>query len=580
MANSRTIANWVIEWSWVIPFIAAVWFFAHFSVDVPFQDQWELPYLFTDVATRHSPVPELLSCHNDHPIVFPKLIWIALAFTTKWNTRVDMAITLLVAAAMFAPIALIGNEDDRPGTNWMTGVSLFAASLLVFSFVHYDDWLFGFQLHWILANTCTVWAVYLVWKSTGYPLLKQLLAWACCLVASFSVLYGMVSWLVIIPTQFTAITDRRRRTAAVAASVILLGTCIAVYLGLMTRLPNPRIDHSFWHKHPLAALEYFCALMGAPLAQGVWIAPAKPALVLGLAVVGIFTFCAALLLHQKRLESCVPWISIGLFALGFCAMATVGRSFRSVTNAAHASHYMSVSVLLAVAALQLSRQAMRGRQGAFVALAGAVGALSIAGSVASLPKAHALKEARSKAAAYLEIERYVDPATDAYPQSCLFPLFPVKSDTHWIRPGAELLDDLGFRKIAMHVPFIENPSMRYGTFQVLTEGRQTPAVHDGDTVAARGWVVIHAAEEAPQFVVISVGDARVFITAAWVGHRSKRRFLRLGTGEVVTLWSTQIPAVFLPRGQSVLRAWLYRKHAQEFVRLADVNGPQRVYKAP
>ncbi|HTQ23415.1 MAG TPA: hypothetical protein VMI09_01885 [Candidatus Binataceae bacterium] len=316
----------MIDSMWLIPFAAAVWFVAKYSVDVPDMDQWGLPSLFDNAAAGRPVLPGLLTCNNEHPVLFPKLIFLALAFTTRWNTRVEMAVTLLSALAMFTAIARLAAAEERDGVTWTTAISLFVASLLVFSFVHYDDWLWGWQLMFVLANTCAVLAVYLISNSIQHPLRGQILAWTCCLVASFSALYGLLSWLVIIPAQLSRGRNKRRAAAAAIGSVLLLSVAIAVYFLLLERPFLYPVDRSFWLGHPIAALEFLCALVGAPLAHGNPISPATLAPFLGCALIALFAACAAWLIRANRFPSAAPWIAIGLFGLGFAAMNTLGRS--------------------------------------------------------------------------------------------------------------------------------------------------------------------------------------------------------------------------------------------------------------
>ena len=574
--QSESIGYRLVEFSWVLPIIATVWFFLKYSVDVPFQDQWELPYLFQGIANHQPLIPMLMLCHNEHPIIFPKLIWIGLAFTTKWNLRVDMAVSLLFTVWMFAGIWRLIRLENRDDSRWMTTLTLLVVSLLVFSFVHYGVWLWGFELTFVLANAFTVWAIYLLKTSAQHPLRNQLLAWGCCLVASFSALYGMLSWLVIIPIQLFAIRDKRWRIYASAASVLLLGACLGVYYGLMTRFPYP-VDRTFWHTHPSRALVFLCGLAGAPLAQAGFIRSGLLAPLLGSVVIALFIICAISLWRSDNFASGLAWISIGLFALGFSAMTTIGHSAWGIGIASSLSRYMNVAVLLSVATLELCRRLMRERPLLFVGIASVVGILSIAGSAASLKVARVLQRNRSHAAAFLEVARYIDPATFNYKQNCLFPLFTQVPGTHWVPPAAEILHDLGFRRIAMHAPFIESPPRPQGTFEVPAEDGQPPVVHDGETVEAYGSVITRPGRIPPQFVVISVGDTQRFITAAWVGSKHQPRNA-LATGKIVKPWSIKIPAVFLPRGESVLRAWLYRADTQEFVRLAGLDNDERVFR--
>ena len=243
---------------------------------------------------------------------------------------------------------------------------------------------------------------------------------------------------------------------------------------------------------------------------------------------------------------------------------------------------MGASALVAVATLELCRQVMVKRRAIFIAIAGAIAALSVAGSIASIPVARALKRERTRASACLEVERYIDPATDKYEQSCLFPLFPLVPFTGRIRGGAEKLDALGFRKIVRHVAFIENPTKPYGTFELSTKDGEPPTVRDGEAVEARGWASVPGGDRPARIVLVSVGDARVFITAAWVKAHARRDRTQARQPDQVAQpeWSVSIPAVFLPAGESVLKAWVYDSEEQEFVRLGDLKGENRVYKVP
>jgi len=191
-------------------------------------------------------------------------------------------------------------------------------------------------------------------------------------------------------------------------------------------------------------------------------------------------------------------------------------------------------------------------------------------------------QARAHSGVSLEVERYIDPATDKYEQSCLFPLFPLVPFTGWIRGGAEKLDALGFRKIVRHVPFIENPTKPYGTFELSTKDGKPPTVRDGEAVEARGSASVPGGDRPARIVLVSVGDARVFITAAWVKAHARRDRTQAKQPDQAAQprWSVSIPAVFLPAGESVLKAWVYDSEEQEFVRLGDLKGENRVYKVP
>ena len=73
-----------------IPACVALDYIWRFGVDVPFWDQWQLvPYL-EDWANGTLNAAKLFAQHNEHRIFFPRLVMIALAQISAWNTRVEM----------------------------------------------------------------------------------------------------------------------------------------------------------------------------------------------------------------------------------------------------------------------------------------------------------------------------------------------------------------------------------------------------------------------------------------------------------------------------------------------------------
>lgn len=65
-----------------------------FGVNVPFWDEWFTPGdLFNKIhSSGHISFPDLIAQHNESRKVFPKLLFLAVASLTHWDTRYQMAI--------------------------------------------------------------------------------------------------------------------------------------------------------------------------------------------------------------------------------------------------------------------------------------------------------------------------------------------------------------------------------------------------------------------------------------------------------------------------------------------------------
>jgi hypothetical protein len=128
-----------IAWAvYLAPFGLAVAFVLRLGSEAPIVDQWSLIWMF-NAAARHWGgsffLHSLLERTNEHPLLFPKLIWMALALTTKWNLRAELIATLLLMLAVFVLCASLAfREPSRAG--WPVMVGMAVASLLLFSLVH------------------------------------------------------------------------------------------------------------------------------------------------------------------------------------------------------------------------------------------------------------------------------------------------------------------------------------------------------------------------------------------------------------------------------------------------------------
>jgi hypothetical protein len=545
----------VLAWLvYLLPFVVATGMVAYYGVNVPFADQWGLPNIFAAVAARKGVISQLLECTSVHPLLFPKLLWIGLAFATKWNVRSDLFATLfMVLPILIVCVRLVTKE--KGATGWPANAAIFVSSLLLFSFVHYDTFLSGYQLSFTLIDAAVMWAIYLLCTSHAHPIRGLVLAWTCCIVASFSSLQGMMSWIVILPCLPVLFSTARRRAVTACGTLFLGAVCVALYFVAFTRV-DAVSDHTFWRHHPATAAGFLLAVLGAPIAPGSFITVQWTALPMGACV--LVLFCVGVWRMRSRWRIAAPWLSIGLYSIGFAALTALGRSEKGVPAAvSEGSRYFCISVLLTVAAIQLSRQALPGRKSSSVLFLGLVAVIGVCAawrSAASLATVSELKQGRERAAACLEVLNYIDPLTDNHREGCLFPSsYQSEELGHLMRRPAQLLDSLGWHKIAARVQFIDEPGTSRGWMDAGPDGGKPLAVGPDDWIYCSGKVTGSGEGRRPRIVFFAAGERRRFIYAAIVRSTSE--------------WSGRIPAKFLPNGASALVAWAYDDRQQTFIRL-------------
>ncbi|HAN73960.1 MAG TPA: hypothetical protein DCQ63_06465 [Planktothrix sp. UBA8402] len=86
---------------YLIPILVVTGFIIYFGVNVPFYDQWVVPALLEKTATGTLQFKDLFELHNNHRILFPRLIFIALGFISSWNIKLELFFSLCLAIITF-----------------------------------------------------------------------------------------------------------------------------------------------------------------------------------------------------------------------------------------------------------------------------------------------------------------------------------------------------------------------------------------------------------------------------------------------------------------------------------------------
>lgn len=308
--------------------------------------------LFDRVATGKVNFADFFAQHNEHRIIFPKIIFLVLAFLTKWDIRYELYLSIFLASitllAFYQVSALTKNNNSEQ--TWHLANIL--TSILIFSLVQYENWLWGFQVAWLLINSCFILAVLIIATSKNSS--KRLfLAAIPCFVASFSAAHGLLTWLALIPSVASVNGSSRQRKIRITAWILLFAVTAAIYsIGYVK--PGYHPSPLFFLKHPLVALKYFFTLLGTPLLN-------QPitSIIGGLLILLLFLTLTIKLLKKSKQNfkfhsATTSYISIGLFALLFAIMTTSGRSGFGVEQAT-SSRYTTSAILLIISVIHLSR---------------------------------------------------------------------------------------------------------------------------------------------------------------------------------------------------------------------------------
>jgi hypothetical protein len=566
-----------ISWAWQLlhfsPFLVVVWFVSRFGVNVPIYDDWGLAAWFHAVRFKQATFRDLFAQANEHRFVFPKLIWTPLAFATHWNLRMEMLLNLVPAAITFAVLYAIALRQARQTDARLFHLASFSMSFFLFSLVQYQTWLWAITGCFLFVQALAALAVGACCLGTSRPWLRFGLAAVCCLVASFSMAWGLACWLALAPS-IALLQMRRGKFLQLFLWCCLFAATAALYsYHFQTIVHYGQEDTllSFLY-HPLRSAHFFLTTLGSAFCQGAGIFLGAVALAAGVGLLVALASCL-LMLRGERRELVAPWLSVALMGLLFAGMVTAARSHWLIATVQ--TRYITPTILVSVAAIQLGRLACR-RQALPVYLfcLGVLWTLITMGSIHSLEEAGLWKQHLSHAKLFVEVIHYMDPATIGSPESGFDPTFPQTN----ITPSAESLNETGFLRLASNVTFVDQASPEHGSFESADEsGNVLHLRHSKDKVTVSGWASLPAGRGPPKLVLISYDEQKTFVTGAVVGwvdrtdiaaRRGDPRYLHSG-------WQASFSAKFLPMGKGILKAWVYDAAEKKFLRIPASGGEKR-----
>ena len=186
-------------------------------VDVPFYDQWGLVPLFERLYAGTLTLADIWGQHNEHRPMFPILVMLGMARLSGWNIAYEIAVTVVFGVLLFVTFAryLATAWSAHGGAPWWL---LPVASVLVFSRVQWENWLWGMQMCVLMGCCAGVSGLYFLTTSADRPW-RFAAALACGVWCLYSFGAGLVYW-VVGPIAIALGPAARRRPRLVAWTAV------------------------------------------------------------------------------------------------------------------------------------------------------------------------------------------------------------------------------------------------------------------------------------------------------------------------------------------------------------------------
>ncbi len=316
-------------------------------VDIPFGDEWELVPRLEKVHNGTFTLWDIWEQHNEHRPMFSVAFLMLMAAATHWNTAVEIAANVIVAAFV---MVVFGTFVWR---HWPAGTArsvwlLPLISLFVFSPSQAENWLWGWQLTAFLNVLAYVGGMSLLARQEG-RWSRLFGAIACGIVATYSFATGLLFWMTGAMTWW--LNPRFRRWPQMAVWLVAAAATLASYFYDYHGNPgHPAIASNFagidaFRSYVVYILKY-CGSAAASWDRDV-------ATYAGVLAVGLFAW---LVFANRRLAGTPAFsfaVLIGLHTMAGAALTGLGRAGFGPDQGL-ASRYITISTPLWVAIVMLA----------------------------------------------------------------------------------------------------------------------------------------------------------------------------------------------------------------------------------
>lgn len=328
-----------------LPILLLFWFVTSKSVNAPFWDQWIYADILGRIHNGTFTFHDIWVQHNEHRLVFPKIIQLSVAMITQWNTRIEVIMNFLITLSAYGLMLWMMWRTFKKRSFFIAGAAVTA--WLLFSPLAYINWTWGFQFAFyfsVFATTLAVWALY---KNSATDKMDAWfwLAVSGAIMCNYSMGNGLLAWAAGSVMLLVYGAGKNKLIAWHAAAV----ASVALYF-YHFHLSGGGLSALI--KRPLEGLQYILQYLGHPLG-----ARPETALMAGIILVAIAGLSVWVIWRKKELARVAPWLALGSYGLLTALMAAASRMGPFGVNHSMSFSYTTISVLFSIGTLVLAAYA-------------------------------------------------------------------------------------------------------------------------------------------------------------------------------------------------------------------------------
>ena len=330
----------------LFPLMFLIKLLCDYTIDMPFWDQWALVPIIDKYNKGNLSFYDLWSQHNEHRLIFPRIIMLLLAQITRWNTLYEVALNVFIALGTYG-VMIYYIRRTKILSNKDVGYLGVIISVLIFSSTQWENWIWGWQIQ-IFLNIFAIVLGFFLLASPVFTWWRFVAALITGVVATYSFGNGLLYWPIGLFQLFLITSLEKRTKRYILMSWLLFSVFIffTYFYGYLK--PNHHPSVLYFIKNPYIYLKYVFVYLGAPIAS----INKYLSFLMGFAGFAIFSVIGVFSLHNNNRYAIIPWLSLGLYGICSAFETGVARAGFGVGQAL-APRYITISSLMWISILVL-----------------------------------------------------------------------------------------------------------------------------------------------------------------------------------------------------------------------------------
>lgn len=241
--------------------VSSIWAVVQTYTPMPFMDQWDIVTLKRAVEDRGLLWIDLFFQHNEHRILFPRLIFLA---DYAWFEGRNILNLIVNGLTQLLGVLLIVKALDAGRRGPLETLGLAAAASMIVSLAQYENFFWGFQVQFLGVYAAGAWGIYAYFQADAAADAKRRWAWgllavACAVYATFNMANGVFAGFA---AALAAVLCRRKLWVS-ALPLVVAGLLLAIYLQDYNS-PAHHASPSETLEHPVRYIAFLMAYLGGP----------------------------------------------------------------------------------------------------------------------------------------------------------------------------------------------------------------------------------------------------------------------------------------------------------------------------